>query len=57
MSAVSASPVKGGGGDSKGDKLAAANAEENRKKIKEIEASIQRLNEKFSSELENMRLM
>ena len=53
MSAISASPAK----DSKNDKAVAANAEENKKKIKEIEAAIQRLNEKFSSELENLRLM
>ena len=43
--------------DTKGDKQAAANAEENRKKIKEIEASITNLNNKFSSEIENLRMM
>ena len=36
---------------------AAANAEENRKKIKEIEASIMNLNQKFSTEIENIKLM
>ena len=36
---------------------AAANAEENRKKIKEIEASIMNLNEKFSQEIDNIKLM
>ena len=53
MASLNASPTK----DTKNDKAAAANAEENKKKIKEIETAIQRLNEKFSSEIENLRLM
>ena len=54
MAALQSSPSK----DTKNnEKAAAANAEENKKKIKEIEAAIQRLNEKFSSEIENLRLM
>ena len=53
MASLNASPAK----DTKNDKAAAANAEENKKKIKEIETAIQRLNEKFSSEIENLRLM
>ena len=35
----------------------AANAEENKKKIKEIEVSIRNLNTKFSEEIENLKLM
>ena len=41
----------------KDDGKMAANAEENKKKIKEIEASIRNLNTKFSEEIENLKLM
>ena len=53
MASLNNSPAK----DTKGDKAAAANSEENKKKIREIETAVQRLNEKFSSEIENLRLM
>ena len=43
--------------NTKDDGKAAANAEENRKKIKEIETSIRNLNTKFSEEIDNLKLM
>ena len=51
---MNSSPSKN---NAKDDGKAAANAEENRKKIKEIESSIRNLNSKFSEEIESLKLM